>query len=86
MVDFRAAPKIFMFGGAARTPSRKKSPRVHSHETGRVVMRKSGDKRGYEVVGERIAIHLGGANYEESAVGEDVPDVHGEPRVNGAVR
>jgi hypothetical protein len=49
-------------------------------------MRKSGDKRGYEVVGERIAIHLGGANYEESAVGEDVPDVHGEPRVNGAVR
>ena len=43
-------------------------------------------RRPPKVVGNRIPIHLGGANYEESAVGEDVPDVHGEPRVDGAVR
>ena len=34
-----------------------------------------------KVVGGHI--HLGGANYEESAVG-NTTDVHGEPRVDGA--
>ena len=54
--------------------------------TGRVLMRTRRSERPHQVVGNRIPIHLGGANYEESAVGEDVPDVHGEPRVDGAVR
>jgi hypothetical protein len=51
-----------------------------------VVKKRTGATTKAKVVGNRIAIHLGGANYEESAVGEDVSDVHGEPRVNGAVR